>query len=157
MDERVRTILAETFREVMEGLAFMFVDKVDKSDLPPEEEHSLCASIAFSGHASGTMTIVAGSTLCDRLSADMLGIEPDDAECRAKAPDALKESLNTICGQFLTAIAGEDPVFSLTPPEISDIDLQQWEEIKEKGNPLFFRIGSSPVLLSAEYEETTCV
>jgi chemotaxis protein CheY-P-specific phosphatase CheC len=140
----------------MENLAFMFADQVSKEDLPPAQEPLSCAAISFSGHASGTMMIVAGEALCDRLCADMLGIEPEDEACHLKSGDALKEALNTICGQFLTAMAGEDPVFSLTPPEISVIDQQQWEEIKDKGGTLFFSIDRSPVLLWAEYETVTC-
>jgi chemotaxis protein CheY-P-specific phosphatase CheC len=112
--------------------------------------------MTFSGPLTGKLEIIAGTGLCRLLAANMLGIESLDEESQKKASDALKETLNTICGRFLTALAGEKPVFSLTTPEITEIDTINWGEIKDNDNTLFFRIDEYPVLMLADYKETSC-
>ena len=131
MNEKYKKILEDTFKEVMEALAFMFVESTEKDKLPTGEEKYLHAIMAFSGTLTGNLEIIAGTSLCKLLAANMLGVESQDEESQKKASDALKETLNTICGRYLTALAGEKPVFNLTTPEIAEIDNINWEKIKD--------------------------
>ena len=53
------------------------------------------------------------------LTENMLGLDEGEAEISSDdQADALKETINVICGNLLPAIAGKDAVFDIQPPEI---------------------------------------
>ena len=52
------------------------------------------------------------------LAANMLGVDEDDETTSGQQYDALKETLNVICGNLIPAIAGGLEIFDIDPPEI---------------------------------------
>ncbi len=147
MNDKYSQILSQTFADIMENLAFMFVDSEEKDKIENSSENNLRASISFSGYIDGYLEIVASTKLCRTLAANMLGIEVEDKETEKQAGDALKEALNTICGRLLTEIAGEDPIFNLSTPKTDTINLEAWNKIKANKNTLCFRIDEQPAML----------
>jgi hypothetical protein len=66
--------------------------------------------------------------------------------------DALKELLNTICGQFITSMFGDEPVFDLTVPETKIISLDEWQESVDSGNFLSLNVEDEPILIKSLIE-----
>ena len=140
-------ILQEVFCDVVEKLAFMFGEVAEKDDMPPVEGESIQARMAFTGPMSGSLLVAAPVEMCPVIAANVLGMEPDDENVQTRATDALKELLNVICGNALTAIAGEDPIFDLTVPEASLLSSESWAQLLDDPETLTFIVEDQPVLL----------
>ena len=103
---------------VMETAAFMTIWtwSEEDGDLPPPD---IAATMTFEGARQGRLTLRIASRVLPRLSQNMLGDFEVDESASDKGQDALKEVLNMICGNLLTAWYGHAPVFKLHPPEIT--------------------------------------
>ena len=73
--------------------------------------------MTYSGGMTGSISLIVPDDVCPEIAANVLGKDPDDAIVAAQSADALKEVLNVLCGNILTAVAGESPVFDLSVPE----------------------------------------
>jgi CheY-specific phosphatase CheX len=118
MNEKISKILAGIAAETFEGLAFMF-------GFPEEDENAdsgesvVVTRVGFHGPFSGNMIMTVTQQTVKELTENMLGLDEDDAEISPDdQADALKETVNVICGNLLPAIAGKDAVFDIQPPEI---------------------------------------
>jgi hypothetical protein len=82
-----------------------------------------------------------------------LGIDEDEEDLPFDLPmDALKELLNTICGQFITSRFGDKPVFDLTVPETKIISFDEWQESVDSGNFLALIVEDEPILIKSIIE-----
>lgn len=112
--------LSEVCAQVLEQHAFMFAGP----DPGPVPDHRaapmLMLTIHFSGPVRGKLELVVPEEMGATLAANLLGIEP--AEALAQGEDALKELLNIMCGQVLTAFHGSGAVFELSIPLALKID-----------------------------------
>ncbi len=138
--------LAEAFCRILETQAFMFGELVAPADLPAAEGELLEARMTFAGPTSGSVLLATSRLACVELAGNTLGIEPD-AAAAGQAEDALKELLNIACGSSLTEIAGTEPVFDLSVPEIAALSRQDWKELLEDSSVLKFNVDEFPVLL----------
>ena len=110
LDKKLYRASARTF----EDLAFV---------LPAELMDEECAAtplsravlVRFSGPFSGWLTLRVSSGVPPALAANMLGSCGEVPE--AVQLDALKETANVLCGNFLPEIAGPGAVFRLEAPE----------------------------------------
>jgi len=141
--------LESVFAEVLEQLAFMFADPPESED-PALQEDIVVATMSFHNAAEGLIQLVVPRSMGPILAANVLGLDPDD-EMVTRAPyDALKELLNVTCGNVLTAIAGDEPVFDLTVPEIAEQPRESWEGLRSRENTVFCLVDDYPVLLHLE-------
>ncbi len=119
MQDQKTATLATVFFEVLANLAFMFTDE-DPAD-PRVGDVWLETTIAYSGPGAGTLRLRCTRDFSTRLAANLLGTDPDDPETEQSASDAVKEFMNIVCGQFITAAYGAEEVFNLTIPEIVEL------------------------------------
>lgn len=145
MDESTESAVRQVFGEVLERFAFMFVEPPDEAVAAPAEP-MLAARMGFDGPLRGTVALAVPAPLARELAANVLGVEPDDGE--AMPGDALKELLNVVVGNLLTALAGEAPVFDLTIPELVRFDASHWDALAGKQGSLVLLVDEQPVLLS---------
>ena len=139
--------LSESFIDVMEGMAFLFAAPASRDDVPAQAGDFLQANIDFVGQLQGRLQMAAPRSLCIELAANMLGIEPGDAEAHRKSGDALKEALNIVCGKFLTASFGMTLVFNLTTPVVKAISPSEAETLKNDPATACFSIDESIVYI----------
>ena len=117
MKEPLNKMLSQTAIETFEKLAFLFA-------FPEEEGYGeemgsmVSAGVVFSGPFSGSLVIAVSVTVLPELAANMLGIDEGIDISLDQQHDALKESLNVICGNLLPAIAGREPIFNMEMPVI---------------------------------------
>ena len=116
MNDCLEQAVMDAAAHVFETAAFITIGPVlpGECDLAPPD---VAARMAFRGPSTGTLTLRVASSVLPVIAGNMLG-ESDPAEAREKGQDALRELLNMICGNVLTAWQGEAPVFNLSPPEI---------------------------------------
>jgi CheY-specific phosphatase CheX len=125
------TTLTAIFSEVLANLAFMFTD---------EDQAAACAEdtwletvISYEGSANGTLRFRCTRSFSFLLAANLLGVDPSDDVPNTTADDAVREFMNIVCGQFVTAVHGTQEVFNLTIPRIKE--LSETPDISDDNSP----------------------
>ena len=146
-------ILRKVCCDVFESLSFMFGEPIDLDEVESDSEHFINVSISYKGDRAGAINLIVSPETANSLAYNILGIEEDEEEMPVEpSMDALKELLNTICGQFLTSKFGDEPVFDLTIPEIKTITIDEWQGFVDSGNFLAVNIEDEPILIKSIIE-----
>src|SRR5215212_8013942 len=74
--------------------------------LPPEDNSApagpaVLTRLEFRGAQTGALEICSPDAFGAMLAANLLGLDPTDADAKQKAPDALRELANVACGTLL--------------------------------------------------------
>jgi CheY-specific phosphatase CheX len=141
-----KEIAGQTITDILEKAAFIFTDTLDANQKPSLRTwEAEGVSLRFSGNTSGTVYMWVSNGFACFVAANMLGIEKENEKAKEKGIDALKELLNMIVGNLLTAIFGEEPVFELgLPTSMDHSELEKNENnpdsvwLQAEGNPIFF-------------------
>jgi len=141
----------QVFTDVMEQMAFIFVDPAEADELPPDVPGLLRVSMAFRGAAEGSLTLLTSEDICTELAANITGDDDAAAADPQVGQQALMELVNVICGQLLTAVAGSEPVFDLTPPRLDEADSAAWSRACTDEAALRFMADDQPFVLRFDY------
>jgi len=152
MEEKARGKLTRVLEVVLEQLAFMFGEAVEKEELSGKAERYLHAIMKFKGAQSGEIGIAVPSEIGMVLTSNILGIEEGEEVVEEKSVDALKELLNIVCGQFLTTVFGEGPVFDLSVPEVKELDREGWERMRRNPEVVGMVVEELPLLAHASMQ-----
>ena len=123
--EQVEKILFDVVENTLEKLVFMFVSREDERD-ETEYDAVVAASVSFTGPFSGSLVLIISTQILPELSANMLGVEEEETT-QDQRNDALKETINVICGNLLPVIGGKQAVFDVGMPRI----IAESESIKQ--------------------------
>ena len=126
MKRRLEKILSDVAVDTLEKLAFIFAFPHDEKETG-QQEPAVFASVSFNGFFSGALVIKIPAKVLPELAANILGSDEEEMTLDQQW-DALRETINVICGNFLPTIAGEQEVFNIDPPQIVA------EEETEKGH-----------------------
>jgi CheY-specific phosphatase CheX len=110
--------LATIVGGVLGDMAFLVED--DHQEKPVRAQAWLECSVTFSGPAVGTLRCWCTHGFATQLAANLLGSEADDEEVCGGAIDALREFMNVVCGQLVTAWYGTGQVFNLSIPAVKE-------------------------------------
>jgi len=147
---------------IFEQMAFMFMDPAARDDLPSDPGGVLRVDISFTGDASGCLTLVTCRRMCDELAENLdasehetEGGEQTEAEAELASlagPLAIMELTNVACGQLLTAVAGNEPVFDLSPPKLSEqVGRQDWTRWLNDEEAVRFMADDYPLLIRFDF------
>ena len=151
MSNQEQEILLRVFSDVAESLAFMFAETPEEAEECVVTDDCFArARMEFHGPFSGSLLMAVPESMCPEIAANVLGLEPDDDLVTHQPYDALKELLNVTCGNVLTALAGETPVFDLTVPEVTRLDAPAWEALKGEAGVVCCVVDDNPALLQLE-------
>jgi len=145
-------LVAQTFERVLENLAFMFTEVAEEAP-PPPQGPLVVARMTFSGPQHGRLELMVPHAMCPDIAANVLGLDPGDELVQAKPYDAVKELLNVTCGQLLTAVLGEEPVFNLSIPEVDNADEDPWRAAAAREGTVAVFVDDEPVLLFFEVQD----
>jgi len=130
MNEKINKILEGIATETFEGLAFMFGFPEDDENAGSGET-MIVSRVGFHGAFSGRLVMAVTRQTVQELTANMLGLDDGEGEISPDdQADALKETINVICGNLLPAIGGKDAVFDIHTPKIL-LDASSLETISE--------------------------
>lgn len=116
MDNSQKVALSKVVRDSMEKLAFVFFAS-DVFREPISFQNVVAAEVSFTGVFSGRLAMVITEPALCELAANMLGIDGEDVE-RNHLYDALKETVNIICGNWLPIEGGDEAVFHIGTPRV---------------------------------------
>ncbi|MGE5188496.1 MAG: response regulator [Gemmatimonadota bacterium] len=154
-----KRVIGDVFESVLQNLAFMFVESVDKDTLRSTDsphdmpENFTKASMAFSGPIQGRVNLMVPDELAKELAANIIGKELDRNISQKHLQDALKEVLNVTCGNLLSAVVGSTQVFDAAPPTLTEHDEAGWSAFLEEPASIPFMIEDWPALLQFLVEE----
>ncbi len=123
MRAKLEKILSQVTIETLEKLAFMFAFTNEGEESYPTGPMSV-ASVSFTGPFSGTLVMMISTEVLQELTFNMLGLEEEAEITEDQRYDALKETMNIICGNLLPAIAGDEVVFNIDVPRILPKDIE---------------------------------
>lgn len=116
MDDHENNEFYEVVSDSLEKLAFLF-SYPDPGRAPVLFEDAMTAEASFEGVFSGRLAVVITLPVLTELAANMLGIDMEDVG-EEQCQDALKETVNIICGNWLPVKAGTEAVFNIFAPVI---------------------------------------
>ena len=146
-------ILIKVCCDVFESLSFMFSEAIDLDEVDSESKSFINVFISYKGDRAGAIILIVSAETAKILAYDILGIDEDEEDLPFESSmDALKELLNTICGQFITSRFGDEPVFDLTVPETKIISFDEWQESVDSGNFLALIVEHEPILIKSIIE-----
>ncbi|HNT33855.1 MAG TPA: chemotaxis protein CheX [bacterium] len=152
MNEEMTETLNRIVCDVFERMAFMFGEIVEKASLPSLQRTGYLAKMGFEGPICGSVSMAVAQSMCPVIAANVLGMDEDDEFVTEKSLDALKEMLNVICGQIVTSLAGDEPVFDLSVPQVVDIGADEWKSLMDQEESLAFIVDDEPVLFHLTLE-----
>jgi hypothetical protein len=130
--DSARDIASQTISRILGDAAFIFTDAIDKKGKPAAAGWDADGvSLSFFGKPSGELRMWVSAGFACYAAANMLGIDAASDEARKKGIDALKELLNMIVGNFITACYGDTLVFGLGLPQYLD----RGQIIKDAAHP----------------------
>lgn len=107
---KIRQALTSSIFEVFERMFYVFLEPADRLD----GEYDYLAGINFSGPLRGELTALFSLSLAEVMLKNMLNVGKDEINDQLME-DCLKESLNMICGNFLSKY-DSGQVFDLSIP-----------------------------------------
>jgi len=125
MSDRMNNVISNVVIETIEKLVFMFASPYDPENSTGEDPGT-GVSVSFKGPFSGTLGMKVSGEVLSEIAANMLGVDDEGEITIEDKKDALKETINIICGNILPAIAGKQAVFDIDAPEI----IKEGEDIK---------------------------
>ena len=145
MPKVMNNVLIESLTEALETIAFMMA-------LPPEDElptptKGVLVRIDFAGPESGTVELWADNEFAQMMTANMMGLEPDDEEAQNKSLDAVKELANITAGILLTKLTDSPAdMFNLTVPQAQEqLDSLAWETFVNQNDVTVLDVDGFPV------------
>jgi chemotaxis protein CheY-P-specific phosphatase CheC len=121
MDEQLEKTLSNIAIETFEKLAFLFAFPAEEAD-PGQPDSMVTASVSFAGPFSGLLIMKVSAESIPELAANMFGVDEDEETTSDQQHDALKETLNVICGNLLPEIAERQEVFNIGSPQIVAVE-----------------------------------
>lgn len=137
--------LTTVVSNVLGNLAFMITD--DEPGELPAGTVWMQGEISYSGPDEGLLRCWCTRDFGIRLAANLLGIESQQGEALMAAEDAVREFMNVLGGQLVTAWHGTEAVFNLSipticecldAPRLADADADSCCQLSIDGEPLFF-------------------
>ena len=108
--KKIKEMLMTATFEVFEKMFFVFAEPLREKG----PSYPMRASIHFSGPVEGDMQISVSKGLAKIMAKNMLSLEEGDITDQVIA-DCLKESINMVCGNFVSKVDPEH-VFHLSIP-----------------------------------------
>jgi hypothetical protein len=113
--------LEDTLRQVAEDTfaALAFVLPLSEEERPAAGgAQQVSVRVAFSGPLTGYFVLTVDQEMLPALAANILGLKAGSSTSPEQQEDALKESLNVICGNALPRIASPKDIFHVHAPHL---------------------------------------
>jgi CheY-specific phosphatase CheX len=142
-------LIDRTLLQTLETMAFMFgeAQAVPAATGESRTPLGLLGEMRFDGHRSGRVAILIPRELAGEVATNLLGLDPGEPQSGEQLVDTVKELLNVVCGQLLTALEGDRAPFQLSIPRISEAGQEVWRARALQPDARHYRIEGQPVVL----------
>lgn len=140
--------LKTIFSDVLAKLAFMFTDD-EPIDVAPGQTW-LETTISYHGPVHGGLRFRCTRDFAVLLAANLLGVDPEDNNASTQCEDAVKEFMNIVCGQLVTALHGSEDVYALSIPKT--VDLAETPDLTDDGGVSSYTVTVDNHVIQMMYE-----
>ncbi|MGC3970708.1 MAG: chemotaxis protein CheX [Pirellulales bacterium] len=144
MNDQQLSQLSTVTVDVLKAAAFSWGEPCPTVELGTEFDDVLLTQVRFSGPSTGVVGLAMPEQLATTLAADILSADGDDLTAE-QIEDACKELANVVCGQWLTAAFGSQPVFKLSVPEAARLNRDGWCEWIDAPTAIGVQIDDQPL------------
>lgn len=127
MNDKINHAISQVVSETIEKLVFMFASPYTPEN-SNEEDPDIGVRVSFNGPFSGTLGMKVAGEVLSEIAVNMLGVDNEDEISPEDQNDALKETINVLCGNILPVIGGKQAVFNIGAPEL----IPEGEDMKVK-------------------------
>lgn len=110
-------ILLESAQEVFETMIFMDMERSEDPDATLESDN-IMGIITFSGAIEGSLGVCCGPTCAKVVTANMLGLEPEDEISQDDVTDAVGEIANMVLGCIKSRIHDSIGCIDVSVPSV---------------------------------------
>ncbi len=121
MRAKLEEVMSQVTIDTLKKLAFIFAFRDEGEEGQPGDA-MVGGSVSFKGPFSGTLVVTMSIEVLQELAGNMLGLDDAEETTEDHRSDALKETMNVICGNLLPAIAGDEVVFDIGVPKVLPAD-----------------------------------
>jgi CheY-specific phosphatase CheX len=144
--------ISKTFLDVVEQLTFMFGEPLPKSELDVDGVQFMMAAMKFEGDVHGELSVAVPEEITAEITANILGLDPEDIDSEEMKNDALAEMLNVVCGHVIMALAGTDANFKLFAPVTRQVAEEEFDKLMLADDFIGFTLDEEPVFLGLTLE-----
>lgn len=154
MQNKVDHPLQRVSLRVLEEWGMMLTDQIDKDQAGFDpDERVYRAWIDVEGSVQGALSIFAQAEFICALTSNLLGLDPSTPPSDEECEDALREMGNVLAGNYFTEAYGEDVVFDLTNPTVSEVPFTELEKVGDRRVKYYFRADDAPVVVTFSIRE----
>ena len=139
--------LSETIEELLERMAFLFLDPAEEDDFDDFDGPMSHARVAFSGEMQGSLDVYMADEKAAELAANMLGEDDADDIGEEERADALRELANVICGHAITVTGGEMVSCEISPPVVQPADDERVAAARDSEDIIVFNCDDTPLMV----------
>jgi CheY-specific phosphatase CheX len=118
MNNRHEELLRQVCEETLAALAFL--SPVSEEECPAADLDSPWVAVEFTGPFRGSLTLCVSERIPAILAANVLGLDDGEQPSLEQQADALKETLNVICGNLLPLVSDAVQVFNVQAPRLME-------------------------------------
>jgi CheY-specific phosphatase CheX len=154
MTETLDHPLKTVGQKILEDWAMMITEEVDESEchFNPDEKLYM-AWISVEGCVRGALSVVAQLDFIQTLTSNLLGTSANETPTPAECEDAMREMGNVLAGHYFTAAFGEDVVFDLINPTVSEVPFSELEKMASRRVKYYFHADDTPVAITFSIKE----
>ena len=160
----LRSRVQEVTREVFGTMLSLQVTLADSDPPGPEGSHRTVGAIHFAGNVTGSLDIQVNTAFARRMTAQMLGLEPEEVEAEEDIKELVAEISNLIGGNLRSALNDHGFPCAISAPfitsgtefAIESPNRQQFERIVflHEQEPIIVEIGLTFKEISAAEADT---
>jgi len=139
--------LSETIEELLERMAFLFLDPAEEDELNDFDGDMSHAAVTFSGEMHGSLDVYMANEKAAELAANMLGEDDPEAIGEEERADALRELANVICGHAITVTGGEMVSCEISPPTVQTVGTEAVQEVGACEDAIVFNCDDTPLIV----------
>lgn len=142
--------------KVLEDWGMMIVDEVTEpsAEMFCDSEQVYISSVNLHGVITGSVSILSQLPFMQTLARNVLGIDDLSELTKGDCLDAFKEMGNILAGNFITEAYGEDVVFDLLNPSVSETSFSSVTDFIDKNIVFAFLADDAPVAVSFNIKHT---
>lgn len=140
--------------KVLEDWAMTLVDQLEPSGVEFDTEKPLYMSwVDIHGVMNGAVSVVAQKPFLQVLATNLLGCDEDTPCTDGDCTDAFKEMVNVLTGNFLTEAYGDDVVFDLLHPNVTEVTFADLGKFLGRKVVFAFNADGMPVAVTFSIQE----
>ena len=113
-----KSIIIDSTKEVFETMVFMDMEVDESAEIQEPVHGKITGMIGIAGDYAGVLTFLCSKDTAIDITANMLGMEPEEVDPVADMRDAIGEITNMVAGNVKMKVSESGDAFDLSIPTV---------------------------------------